>query len=117
MSEKKNFGSRVLEKVKGIGKRKGQGQSEGSPSNSQRASVDSGPAPIDTPSSGQRAREAAILLLDLGSTISEATEVLKPMKVVCGFIKKILEVAKVSISLLISTPSGLITISLLTKIT
>ena len=61
---------------------------------------------IDEPSSSQR----AILLLDFGSTISEATEVLKPMKVVCEFIKKVLEVAKVGISLL----SGLITISIFT---
>ena len=115
MSEKKNIVSRVLEKVKG--KKKGRDQPEGSPSNSQRASGDGGLAPIDTPSSGQRAREAAILLLDFGSTISEASEVLKPMKVVCEFIKKVLEVAKVSISLLIRPPSGLITISLFTKIT
>jgi hypothetical protein len=112
---KKSIVSRLKEKV--TGKKKRQGQSGGSPSNSQRASVDGGPAPIDTPSSGQRAREAAIILLDFGSTISEASEVLKPMKVVCEFIKKVLEVAKVSISLLIWPPSGLITISLFTKIT
>jgi hypothetical protein len=37
--------------------------------------------------------------------------------VVCELIKKVLEVAKVSINLLIRPPSGLITFSLFTKIT
>jgi hypothetical protein len=70
---------------------------------------------IATPSKGKRAREAAILLLDFGSIISEATDVLKPMKMVCLFVKNVLEVAKVSMSILIWPPSGLMTISLFTK--
>jgi len=52
-----------------------------------------------TPSKGQRAREAAILLLTFTSIISEASDVLKPMKAVSEFIKKILEVTKVSLNL------------------
>ena len=49
-----------------------------------------------TPSKGQRARDTAILLLTFTSIISEASDLLKPMKAVSEFIKKILEVAKVS---------------------
>ena len=52
-----------------------------------------------TPSKGQRARERTILLLTFTSIISEASELLKPMKAVSEFIKKILEVTKVSFNL------------------
>jgi len=52
-----------------------------------------------TPSKGQRAREAAILLLTFTSIIAEAADVLKPMKAVSEFIKKILEVTKVRFNL------------------
>ena len=51
------------------------------------------------PSKRQRARETAILLLTFTSIISEATDLLKPMKAVSEFIKKILEVTKVSFNL------------------
>ena len=90
MSTKKGLKSRLFGKrTKNDGN-----QPVGSPSSSQ--SVASSET-FDTPSSGQRAREAAIILLEFGSIISEATDVLKPMKVVCGFLKKVLELAKVSI--------------------
>jgi hypothetical protein len=166
MSEKKSFVSRVVEKVKGKGRKKDRHPPGGSPSGSQRVSSENAPVPpseervydspgatvnsanipvetkvdvastlqrteetavdmpsrkrtpkptIATPSKGKRAREAAILWLDFGSIISEATDVLKPMKMVCQFVKKVLEVAKVSISILIWPPSGLMTISLFTK--
>jgi len=49
-----------------------------------------------TPSERHRTRDTAILLLSFASIISDASDLLKPMKVVCEFIKKILEVAKVS---------------------
>ena len=45
------------------------------------------------PCKGQRARDTATLLLT--SIISEASDLLKPMKAVSEFIKKILEVTKV----------------------
>ena len=51
------------------------------------------------PSKGQRAREAAILLLTFTSIIAETSDVLKPMKAVSEFIKKILEVTKVRFNL------------------
>jgi hypothetical protein len=84
MSGTKDLKSRLFAKKT----RQDGNQSGGSPSSSQ----------PDAPSSGQRVREAAIILLDFGSIISEANDVLKPMKVVCGFLKKVLEVAKVPIS-------------------
>jgi len=52
-----------------------------------------------TPSNRYRTRDTAILLLSFASIISDASDLLKPMKVVCEFIKKILEVAKVSFNL------------------
>jgi len=51
-----------------------------------------------TPSNAERARETAILVLDFAGIISEASDILKPMKAVSGFIKKILEVTKVSLT-------------------
>jgi hypothetical protein len=160
-----NFASRLLGKGKGKGKKKDRDHSGGSPSDSQRGSLEnvtvppSGevavgaslkfanilvenkvdvastsqrtnktavdtsskkptPAPepsIASPSGGQRAREAAIILLEFGSIISGATDLLKPMKVACLFMKKVLEVAKVSISPLARPLAGLITISLFTN--
>ena len=53
----------------------------------------------ETPSNPNRARDTTILLLGFASIIAEASDLLKPMKVVCEFIKKILEVAKVSFNL------------------
>jgi len=50
----------------------------------------------EAPSKRKRAREAAILVLTFTSIISEAHDMLRPMKAVSEFIKKILEVAKVS---------------------
>jgi hypothetical protein len=95
MSAKKGFISRIL----GKRTKKDGNQSVGSPSSSQSvASLERVDKKLETASSGQRAREAAIILLDFGSIISEATDMLKPMKVVCGFLKKVLEVAKVAIS-------------------
>jgi len=44
----------------------------------------------------KRARDTAILLLSFASIASEASDLLKPMKAVSEFIKKILEVTKVS---------------------
>jgi hypothetical protein len=70
---------------------------------------------ISRPSGWQRAREAAIIFLEFGNIISEATDLLKPMKVACSFMKKVLEVAKVSISPLARPLSGPITISLFTN--
>jgi hypothetical protein len=84
-----------------FGKRtkKDDNQPVGSPSSSQSvASLERVDKTLDTLSSARRTREAAIILLDFGIIVSEATDVLKPMKVVCGFLKKVLEVAKVSIS-------------------
>ena len=52
-----------------------------------------------TPSKGRHARDTAILLLTFASIISEASDLLKPMKAVSEFIKKILEVANVSFNL------------------
>ena len=53
----------------------------------------------ETPSKGQRVRETAILVCDFASIISEASDILKPMKVVSEFIKKILVLDKVSFNL------------------
>jgi len=50
----------------------------------------------ETPSNQNRARDTVISLLSFASIISEAWDLLKPMKVVAEFIKKILEVTKVS---------------------
>ena len=50
---------------------------------------------IPSPSKLQRARETAILVLEFTSIIADASEILKPMKVVSDCIKKILEVTKV----------------------
>jgi len=52
-----------------------------------------------TPSNPNRTRDTAILLLGFASIISEASDLLKPMKVVCEFIKKNLELIKVSFNL------------------
>jgi hypothetical protein len=92
MSAIKDFKSHLL----GKRTKKDGNQPVGSPSSSQSvgSSVDK---TLDTPSSGQRAREAAIIVLEFGSIISEATDVLKPMKVVCEFLKKVLQVAKVTV--------------------
>jgi hypothetical protein len=81
MSEQNKGLSGLFGKGKGKGKKKDRGR-PGSPSNSPPALADGGPQPIDTPSRGQRTREAAIILLEFGSIISEATDVLKPMKVI-----------------------------------
>jgi len=53
----------------------------------------------ETPSKRKRARDTVILLLTFTSIISEATDLLKPMKAASEFIKKILEVTKVSFNL------------------
>jgi len=53
----------------------------------------------ETPSKRERARDTVILLLTFTSIISEASDLLKPMKAVSEFIKKILEVTKVSFNL------------------
>jgi hypothetical protein len=45
---------------------------------------------------GQRTRDGAIMLLDFASIISEANDLLKPLKVVSGVLKKSLEIARVS---------------------
>jgi hypothetical protein len=109
-------------KGKGKGKEKYRDHSERSPSYSQRGSLENVPdtssrkgTPIARPSGGQRAREAAIIFLEFGSIISEATDLLKPMKVACSFMKKVLEVAKVSISPLARPLTGLIIISIFTN--
>jgi hypothetical protein len=119
-----NLVSRLLRKGKGKGKgkKKYQDHSEGSPSDSRDGSLENAPdtssrkrtpePTIARPSGRQRAREAAIIFLEFGSIISEATDLLKPMKVACSFMKKVLEVAKVSISPLARPLAGLITISL-----
>ena len=52
-----------------------------------------------TPPKRKRARDTAILLLSFASIASEASDLLKPMKAVSEFIKKILEVTKVSFNL------------------
>jgi len=44
----------------------------------------------------KRARDTAILLLSFASIAAEASDLLKPMKAVSEFIKKILEITKVS---------------------
>ena len=54
---------------------------------------------IPSSSKLQRAREAAILVLDFTSIIADASEILKPIKVVSDCIKKILEVTKVGFNL------------------
>jgi len=51
------------------------------------------------PPKRKRARDTAILLLSFASIASEASDLLKPMKAVSEFIKKILEVTKVSFNL------------------
>jgi len=51
---------------------------------------------IERPSKSGRAREAAITFLEVGVLISDATDLLAPLKVVCGCLKKALEVAKVA---------------------
>ena len=48
------------------------------------------------PSERNRGRETLIMLLDFASIISEASDLLKPMKVVAESIKKILQLTKVS---------------------
>ena len=53
---------------------------------------------IPSPSKLQRAREAAILVLDFTSIIADASGILKPIKVVSDCIKKILEVTKVGLN-------------------
>jgi len=53
----------------------------------------------ETPPKRKRARDTAILLLTFAGIISEASDLLKPMKAVSEFIKKILEVTKVSFNL------------------
>jgi len=52
--------------------------------------------PIEAPSRGQRAREAGIILLSFVSAVSEATDLLKPVKAVSECIRQVLELAKVS---------------------
>jgi hypothetical protein len=44
---------------------------------------------------GQRIREGAIIALSFASIISEATDLLKPVKAISGGIKKVLELTKV----------------------
>jgi len=53
----------------------------------------------ETPPKRNRARDMAILLLSFTSSISEASDLLKPMKAMSEIIKKILEVTKVSFNL------------------
>jgi hypothetical protein len=48
---------------------------------------------------GERIRDGAIIALDFASIISEATDLLKPVKAVAGGIKKVLEITKVYDSL------------------
>jgi len=55
--------------------------------------------PPQPPPKRKRARDTAILLLSFASIASEASDLLKPMKAVSEFIKKILEVTKVSFNL------------------
>jgi hypothetical protein len=43
---------------------------------------------------GQRIREGAIIALSFASIISEATDLLKPVKAISGGIKKVLEITK-----------------------
>jgi len=52
-----------------------------------------------TPPNPNRARDTAILLLTFASIISEASDLLKPMRAASEFIKKILEVTKVRLDL------------------
>jgi len=75
-------------------KKKKRTESIGSASSSQRGSLDAGVH--NTPSHKQRVREAAIIQHDLGISISENTDLLEPMKLVCDLVKKVLEVAKVT---------------------
>jgi hypothetical protein len=44
---------------------------------------------------GQRIRDGAIIALSFASIISEATDLLKPVKAISGGIKKVLEITKV----------------------
>jgi hypothetical protein len=55
------------------------------------------PKPV-TRTRGQRVRDGAIIALDFASIISEATDLLKPVKAISGGIKKILEITKVGVS-------------------
>lgn len=52
---------------------------------------------LEPPSKGQRIREGFLRSLDFISAISEATDLLKPLKATCEAIKVVLQVAKVSI--------------------
>ena len=76
--------------------------STGTPSASKRETQQGKEQPkgkVPSPSKFQRAREAAILVLDFTSTIADASEILKPIKVVSDCIKKTLEVTKVGFNL------------------
>src|SRR5258708_39683168 len=53
-----------------------------------------------TPSKRGRVRDRAILFLEFAGIVSEASDVLKPMKIVSEFTKKILQVTQVSYNLL-----------------
>jgi hypothetical protein len=52
---------------------------------------------LEPPSKGQRIREGFIVSLDFVSAISEATDLLKPLKAACEVVKVVLKAAKVSI--------------------
>ena len=52
------------------------------------------------PSKRGRVRDRAILFLEFAGIVSEASDVLKPMKIVSEFTKKILKVTQVSSNLL-----------------
>jgi hypothetical protein len=57
------------------------------------------PKPV-TRTRSQRVRDGAIIALDFASIISEATDILKPVRAIAGGIKKVLEIPKVCISTL-----------------